>query len=106
MKALDTELQSGGFHYRQIGRQGDWAVYEQSKGQRVISYELVHIQRRAAEKIRGRDYPERETYPCSESWGTEAWTIVDRQEALRRLHLVAEFEVRKDSETELQALQG
>ena len=49
MKTLETEFQPGGFVYRQIARDGDLAVYEQSKGRAVQSYEVVRIQRREAE---------------------------------------------------------
>src|SRR5688572_15857486 len=91
VRPLETEFHSGGFLYRQLARERQWAVYAQSKGGRITSYELVHIQQAPPKTIFGRDYPEREVYPSPSEWGTEAWTISNREEAIERLHRMAEF---------------
>ena len=89
MTTLATHQRIGGFDLHQIERRGEWAVFEQSRGGRVTSYELVQVQVQPANTMFGRDYPEREIYPGSESWGKLAWTITDRQDALGRLSRVA-----------------
>lgn len=84
MEPLSTSLRVGGYDLHQVFRRGNVAVYEQSKGGKVQAYELILIQTAKAESIRGRDYPEREVYPHNELWGTSAWSIVSKDEALQR----------------------
>ena len=102
MRTLETDFSSGGFEYGQLARVGALAIYQQSKGGRITSYELIRIQVRPAETIRGREYPERECYPSAESWGTDAWTISNQQEAAQRLQKLAGKTVRKVHGNELQ----
>lgn len=90
MEPLSTRIEHTGFTLTQVRRDGNFAVYAQSRGGRVTSYEVIEVQRRKAETIAGRAYPEREAYPGNELWGRAAWTVMDRHEALERLaNLVA-----------------
>jgi hypothetical protein len=86
MKELDITFKKDGFLLKQIARKKDWAVYEQTKGGKVASYELIHILIAPAAKIYGREYPERESYPGNEMWGLEAFTIKDKETAIERLN--------------------
>ncbi len=91
MTTLETEFKTNGFDFRQIERQGDVAIYEQSKGGRVLTYELIIVQKHPAETIKGRPYPEREGYPYNEQWGSQAWTVMNLDDARQRLrNLVAQ----------------
>jgi hypothetical protein len=81
----------GGFNYRQIAREGDWAIYEQrwnGCANPSACYEVVHI--RKVEAITfpsGRFYPAREVYPPSEAWGIAGFTVTDRDAAFNKLRL-------------------
>jgi len=85
MKEINTVLKKDGFDLKQIARQRNWAVYEQSKAGKVTSYELIQIKISKATEIYGRSYPDREVYPSNEDWGLLGFTISDKDEALKRL---------------------
>ena len=78
MKPLPTEFTYDGFDFRQLAREGDVALFEKRKPNHSRpGYEVVIVQRHPAQTIHGRDYPERESLPPSESWGMvlpENWT--------------------------------
>ena len=73
----------GGFGYRQIAREGNWAIYEQRwPGSENLCYEIIRIRREEATTFpSGRSYPEREVYPSSEAWGVDGFTVTDRNKA-------------------------
>jgi hypothetical protein len=53
-KPLPVEFRAGGFNYRQIAREGDAAIYEQTWGScsnPSVCYEVIRIRRRG--KVRG-----------------------------------------------------
>jgi hypothetical protein len=82
------EFRRGGFTYRQIARQGNAAIYEQTwMGCRnpSISYEVIRIRRREGFQIRGRLVEPAEVYPRSESWGADGFTLTDRDAAFGKL---------------------
>lgn len=86
---IAMSLRKGGFTLTQIARQGSWVVYEQSIGGRVVCHELVKIQSKSAEAIMGKPYPAREVYPGNYQWGTLAWSVTDRYDAMDRMHSLA-----------------
>jgi hypothetical protein len=67
---LATAFTLGGFDYRQIAREGDWAIYEQRwRDSKNGCYEVIRIRREEAATLpSGRSYPAREVYPPSEAW--------------------------------------
>ena len=73
----------GGFGYRQIAREGNWAIYEQRwPGSENLCYEIIRIRREEATTFpSGRSYPAREVYPSSEAWGVDGFTVNDRNKA-------------------------
>jgi hypothetical protein len=73
----------GGFNYRQIAREGDWAIYEQRwRDSKNVCYEVIRIRREEATTFpSGRSYPAREVYPPSEAWGVDGFTFTDRDKA-------------------------
>jgi hypothetical protein len=74
---LPVEItQNGGHRYKQLGRNVDTAVYEQHghHGQ-LLGYEVIRIKKQKATEMFGRKYPAKEVYPCSEDWGTLAFTV-------------------------------
>lgn len=106
MRPLATEFTHGGYQYRQVERIGNLAIFEQSSGGRTLSYELVRVQTRPAETIRGKEYPARELYPSSEMWGEEAWTIANLETATERLHRMAKFKPLSRQGTGLEPCRG
>ena len=87
-KPLPKEILRNGFSYRQIARQGDAAIYEQTwNGCRnpSVSYEVIRIRRRKAFQIGGRFVEPAEIYPNSEAWGTDSFTFTDKDAAFAKL---------------------
>ena len=92
-RPLPKEFRRNGFSYRQIARQGDAAIYEQTwNGCRnpSISYEVIRIRRRQAFQIGGRFVGPAEIYPNSEAWGTDGFTLTDKDAAFVKLCELAE----------------
>jgi hypothetical protein len=91
-KPLPIEFRSGGFTYRQIAHEHDIAIYEQtwnSPLNRSVCYELVRIRRRDGFVLEGRFVEPAEVYPNSEAWGTDGFTLTDKDLAFTRLRRLA-----------------
>jgi hypothetical protein len=87
-KPLPTQFRHNGFDYRQIVREGNAALYEQKwTGCFIpsVCYEVVRIRRRAGFYIGDRFIEAAEIYPNSEAWGTDGFTITDKDAALPKL---------------------
>jgi hypothetical protein len=82
MKPLLTEFQSGGFHFRQLWREGDLILLEKTKPHWTEpSYEVCIVRKCADRTIAGKFIPASEALPSSESWGTYGWTYRSREKA-------------------------
>lgn len=96
MKKLETEFTYKSFRYKQIQREGRFAIYEQwlrdryvvdrlpndpPEGDILYGYEVIVIGELEAAWIVDRDYPEREMYPSSEQWGDEGFTYRELSKA-------------------------
>jgi hypothetical protein len=87
-KPLPKEFRHDGFQYRQIAREGNGAIYEQTWdgcANPSICYELVRIRRRDGFLIGGRFVEPAEVYPNSPAWGTNGFTLTDKDEAFAKL---------------------
>ena len=87
-KPLPKEFRRDGFHFRQIAREGDAAIYEQTwNGCRdpSIAYEVIRIRRREGFEIGGKFVPSAELYPRSEQWGELGWTFCNKETAFAKL---------------------
>ena len=87
-RPLPKEFCRDGFSYRQIAREGDAAVYEQTwNGCRnpSIAYEVIRIRRREGFEIAGRFVVPAEVYPNSEAWGTHGFTFTDKERVFAKL---------------------
>jgi len=83
-KPLRKEFRRDGFNYRQIAREGDVALYEQtwlSWAEPSPSYEVIRIRRREGFRIGSRFVQPAEVYPRSEAWGVDGFTFTDRNKA-------------------------
>jgi hypothetical protein len=91
-KPLPKVFRRTGFTYRQIARETDAAIYEQVWNgchNPSVCYEVIRIRQREAFQIGGRLVEPAEGYPSSEAWGTDGWTVRDKEAAFRKLREVA-----------------
>jgi len=86
-KPLPKEFRRGGFTYRQIYREGDFAIYRQTwKGnEHSAGFEVIRIRRRDGFQIGGRFVEPAEVYPNSEAWGVDGFTVTDKDAAFAKL---------------------
>jgi hypothetical protein len=85
---LRKEFRRNGFNYRQIAREGHGAIYEQTwHGCRdpAPCYEIIRIRQRVAFRIGDRFVEPAEVYPKSEAWGTDAFTLTNKDAAFAKL---------------------
>ena len=91
-KRLPTRFSRDGFNYRQIARDGDAAIYEQiwsGCSNPSPCYEIIRIRRREGFEIAGRFVEPAEVYPSSDAWGTDGFTVTDKEAAFTKLSEVA-----------------
>jgi hypothetical protein len=87
-KPLPDEFSHDGFTYRQIAREGDAAIYEQTWTgctEPSSCYEVIRIRQREGFQIGNRFIPSAEVYPRSEQWGQLGWTFCDKGAAFEKL---------------------
>jgi hypothetical protein len=87
-KPLPKEFRHDGFTYRQIARALDAAIYEQrwtGCAEPSVCYEVIRIRRREGFQIGGRFVEAAELYPRSEAWGTDGFTLTDKDAAFVKL---------------------
>ena len=87
-KPLPTRFRRDGFNYRQIARERDAAIYEQTWSgcsYPSVCYELVRIQRREGFRIDDRFVEPAEVYPNSGAWGVDGFTLTDKDAAFAKL---------------------
>jgi hypothetical protein len=90
-KPLPTQFRHNGFAYKQVVREGDAAIYEQTWSgcpNPSISYEVIRIRRRDGFQIGGRFVEPAEVYPRSESWGVDGFTLTDKEAAFHKLRAI------------------
>jgi hypothetical protein len=91
-KPLPKEFRRIGFRYRQVARQGNAAIYEQTwsgSGNPSVCYDVIRIRRRDGFHIGGKSVPPAEVYPKSEAWGTHGFTFTDKDTAFAKLRELA-----------------
>jgi hypothetical protein len=91
-KPLPTHFRRVGFDYRQIAREGDVAIYEQTwsgcSNPRVC-YEVIRIRRHEGFQIDGRLVEPAEVYLNSDVWGMDGFTFADKDAAFAKFREVA-----------------
>ena len=91
-KPLSKQFRRDGFQYCQIAREYDVAIYEQkwlSCGEASLVAEVIRIRRREGFQIDGRFIEAAEIYPSSEAWGTDGFTLRDKEAAFAKLRDLA-----------------
>jgi len=99
MKKIDKEFSSKGFLFKQIHREGDFAIYERhSETSDVKHYEVIKIQSHNGYAISGQKYPASEFYPSSNSWGSDGFTCSSKSQSYKRLDIMIEHYKIKEEE--------
>lgn len=85
-KILEKETRAYGFDLKQVWREGDFAIYEQSKnGSDKKWYEAIQITKHEGYEIGGAKIPPSEVYPSNEKWGKLAFTCVTLEDAHKKI---------------------
>ena len=89
---LESDFQRGEFNYKQIAREGDVAIYEQTwRGcsEPSVCYEVIRIRRHNGKEIKGQWVEPSEFYPSSTEWGKYGFTFTDKEAAFAKLQKIA-----------------
>lgn len=90
-KPIPTTFKKKGFVYRQVKRQGDLAIFEQTReGSQLHNYEVVKIGRHNGYTMGGVYIEPSETYPGSSLWGILGWTCTSMEDAEKRFSTIQE----------------
>ena len=85
MKILPKTINSKGFTYTQIAREGKKAIYRQDKeGYTSSSFETIKICSHNGYELNGTKIAASETYPSSSLWGIQAWTYSTLEDAKKK----------------------
>lgn len=87
-RPLPKEFRHDGFSHRQIARDGEAAIYEQTWigfPDPAICFEVIRVKRREGFEIDGRFVEPGEVYPNSEAWGLDGLTVTHKGAAFRKL---------------------
>jgi len=90
-KRVATRFRRDGFEFRQIAREGDAAIYEQTWSgccDPSVCYELVRIRRHEGFQINGRFVEPAEIYPKADAWGVDGFTLTEKDAAFAKLREV------------------
>src|SRR5205807_9227752 len=91
-KPLPTGFRHDGSVYRQIAREGNAAIYEQTWNNCLnpsICYEVIRTRSREGFQIGSRFVEPAEVYPNSEAWGVDGFTLTDKDAAFAKLRELA-----------------
>ena len=86
MKTLALNFTKKGFDYKQLVREGKFAIYEQFKSGTTArtSYEVIEIGSHNGYTIAGVTIAPAETYAGSESWGVKGFTYLTEADAQKK----------------------
>lgn len=70
MKPIPNNFRKNGYDYRLLEREGNVAIYEQVKPNRVYAFEVVKIRSSKARSAFGHDFEAAERLPSDDDWGT------------------------------------
>jgi hypothetical protein len=85
MKTIPETFTKSGWHFRQIERRGEWAIFERYSARRNARthYEVVRIRSHNGFKIPGTETMAEaaEIYPSDSTWGRDGFTLPTVTEA-------------------------
>ena len=85
---MPIRFRRDGFDFRQIAREGDAAIYEQTWSgcpEPSVCYEVIRIRRREGFQIGLRHVEPAEIYPKAEAWGVDGFSLTNRDAAFAKL---------------------
>jgi len=84
-KVIPTEFKKKGFVYQQVKREGNKAIFLQTRpGTHLNNYEVVKLGRHNGYTMGGAYIEPSETYPGSSLWGICGWTCQSLEAAEQR----------------------
>src|SRR5262245_20558601 len=86
-RPLPKEFRHDELTFRQIAREGNAAIYEQTWNgctESTHSWEVIHIRRREGFRIAGKFVEPAEVYPKAEAWGADGFTFTDKDAAFEK----------------------
>lgn len=86
MKTIPETFEKSGWHFRQIKRRGECAIFERWKGGGVPHFEVVRIRQHKGFKIPGTEIMAEpaEVYPSDNTWGRDGFTFTKIEESLMK----------------------
>ena len=84
-KPLRTEFKSRGFNFKQLARDGDFAVFSKTKDSwSHEAYEVIKVGRHNGYVLGGVTIEPAETYPSSEQFGVAGFSYQTKEKALKK----------------------
>ena len=84
-KPIPTVFNKKGFTYTLLKREGNRAIYQQTRnGTSINNYEVVKIGKHNGYTMGGVYIEPSETYPGSSLWGITGWTCTSIDDAQKR----------------------
>lgn len=72
---LPLKIKKNGFVYFQLIRKGSFALYRQTKNDRLSGHEVFRVRMSNEKTLFGRHYPAQEIMPGNERFGIDAWSV-------------------------------
>jgi hypothetical protein len=96
MKILEKELTHKGFNYKQLYRDGKFAIYEQTKDNCDLKkYEAIVIESHNGYEIAGNYCPPSEMYPNASQWGDKGFTLDNYDDAMEKINYLKKHKKEK-----------
>ena len=96
MKILEKDFTNRDFRYKQMYRDGKFAIYEQSKeGMDSKWFEAIVIESHNGYEIAGNVIPPSEMYPNGNQWGDKGFTFHSYDEAMDKIKFLKKKEGKK-----------
>jgi hypothetical protein len=91
MKSLPINFKRDGMDCRVLSRTEFTALIELSKpGWKAKAYEVIKISKNKAWSRFGKDFPESESLPSSNTWGKNGWSYNNIKDATKKYKLLNE----------------
>jgi hypothetical protein len=88
-KVIPTMFKKKGFSYKQVKREGNKAIFEQTRdGSTLNNYEVVKIGKHNGYTMGGVFIEASETYPGSSLWGICGWTCTSIDDAQKKYNSI------------------
>lgn len=96
MKIIETNFIDKHFSFKQIAREGDFAVYERQQipymghNSDTVHWEVIKIQKHNGYSFVGKTWPPSEFYPRNADWGLYGFTCQTKERAYKKLDEMVE----------------